>query len=104
VTGGGSGNAMRVETTGQARGNGPFLGTGTHAQQSFRYTSSVPGFQVRTLRESEEKNGPSFQKQTRKGEAPSVVKLRVFHPPWTAGQKPHPETSRDAAPKGVFRN
>jgi hypothetical protein len=34
VTGGGSGNAMRVETTGQARGNGPFLGTRTNAQES----------------------------------------------------------------------
>jgi hypothetical protein len=26
-----AGNAMRVETTGQARGIGRFLGTGTHA-------------------------------------------------------------------------
>ena len=36
MTGGGSGNAMRVETTSKQEGIGPFLGTGTHAQQSFR--------------------------------------------------------------------
>jgi hypothetical protein len=34
VAGGGSRNMMGVETTGQARGNTSFLGTGTHAQRS----------------------------------------------------------------------